>query len=249
MDMAPRDDPLRYPCAFPRGPRPATAKGPGPVPRSSDNRPDPPPAQPRTSRVARGAHARELRIIAGTWRGRRWRFAEGEIRPTGDRVRETLFNWLQGRVAGRRCLDLYAGSGALGLEALSRGAAHVTFVDTNAQALAAIRALLQEWRAAPGAGETAQGEARRFLAGPARPFDLVFLDPPFAAGELAGTIAALARRNWLAAGARVYIEQPAAAPLPDLPPGWTLLRTGKAGAVGFHLCAHAADENAARSEP
>jgi len=216
---------------------------------------------PPKSAVARGAHARELRIIAGTWRGRRWRFAEGEIRPTGDRVRETLFNWLQQRVSGRRCLDLYAGSGALGLEALSRGAAHVTFVDTSARALAAIRALLVDWRADPGAGDTAQAEARRFLAGPARPYDLVFLDPPFAAGELAGAMAALAQRRWLAEDARVYIEQPASAALPALPAGWSLLRTGKAGAVGFHLCACMAnqdtdrntdrtiDQNAARSEP
>ena len=204
---------------------------------------------PPKSAVARGAHARELRIIAGAWRGRRWRFAEGEIRPTGDRVRETLFNWLQGRVSGRRCLDLYAGSGALGLEALSRGAAQATFVDTNTRALATIRTLLQEWRAAPGAGETAQAEARRFLAGPARPYDLVFLDPPFAAGELAGTVATLAARRWLAADARIYIEQPASAPLPPLPPGWELLRTGKAGAVGFHLCAAVDDTPDARSEP
>jgi 16S rRNA (guanine966-N2)-methyltransferase len=198
----------------------------------------------RPSNVARGAHARELRIIAGAWRGRRWRFAEGEIRPTGDRVRETLFNWLQGRVAGRRCLDLYAGSGALGLEALSRGAAHCTFVDTNKNALAAIRALLVEWRAPAGAGDAVQAEARRFLAGAARPCDLVFLDPPFAAGELAGTIDTLERRGWLAADARIYIEQSASATLPALPPGWTLLRTGKAGAVGFHLCGR----EAARSE-
>jgi len=172
-------------------------------------------------------------------------------------VRETLFNWLQGRIAGRRCLDLYAGSGALGLEALSRGAARVTFVDTNARALAAIRTLLEEWRADAGAGETAHAEARRFLAGPARPHDLVFLDPPFSAGELAGTIAALAQRGWLAEDARIYIEQPAAAALPALPADWALLRTGKAGAVGFHLCARVADpaaartteQNDARSEP
>ena len=94
-------------------------------------------ATPERRTHLRGAQSRKLRIIAGAWRGRRWQFPAADIRPTSDRVRETLFNWLQGRVAGRRCLDLYAGSGALGLEALSRGAAHCVFVDQNAQAIAA----------------------------------------------------------------------------------------------------------------
>src|SRR3984885_15919150 len=91
--------------------------------------------------IARGNRARMLRIIGGTWRGRTWRFPEGDIRPTPDRVRETLFNWLAPGIAGARCLDLFAGSGALGLEALSRGAAHVVFVE---QALAASRALQEQ---------------------------------------------------------------------------------------------------------
>ena len=83
-------------------------------------------------RAARGAQARVLRIIGGAWRGRKLRFPrDADIRPTPDRVRETLFNWLGARVAGARCLDLFAGSGALGLEALSRGAAHVTFVEQD----------------------------------------------------------------------------------------------------------------------
>src|SRR5688572_14079376 len=93
----------------------------------------------------RGARSRELRIIAGVWRGRRLRFADApEIRPTPDRVRETLFNWLGPRIAGARCLDLFAGSGALGLEALSRGAAHVLFVERNAAAVRELRTLLEE---------------------------------------------------------------------------------------------------------
>src|ERR1700733_5982887 len=92
-------------------------------------------------RIARGNRARMLRIIGGTWRGRTWRFPEGDIRPTPDRVRETLFNWLTPGIAGARCLDLFAGSGALGLEALSRGAARVQFVE---KALAASRALQEQ---------------------------------------------------------------------------------------------------------
>src|SRR5258706_1696377 len=103
---------------------------------------------PKPATHPRGAQARRLRIIAGRWRGRRWQFPAGAIRPTSDRVRETLFNWLQGRLAGRRCLDLYAGSGALGLEALSRGAAHCVFVDRDAKGPAPPVALLHETGAA-----------------------------------------------------------------------------------------------------
>ena len=112
-------------------------------------------------------------------------FPAREIRPTSDRVRETLFNWLQGRVAGRRCLDLYAGSGALGLEALSRGAAHCVFVDQNAQAIAGLGDVLREWGAPSGMAELVHERAERFLARAARAFDLVFLDPPFAGQALA----------------------------------------------------------------
>src|SRR5580658_8991578 len=91
---------------------------------------------------------RTLRIIAGQWRGRKFRFPDADIRPTPDRVRETLFNWLQHRIEGARCLDLYAGSGALGLEALSRGAASVVFVERQRLVGDALRRLLNEWQAA-----------------------------------------------------------------------------------------------------
>ena len=98
------------------------------------------------------ALANRVRIIGGRFRGRVIRFpVAAGLRPTPDRVRETLFNWLQGRLAGRRCLDLYAGAGALGLEALSRGAAECVFVDNDRQAIDALRTLLLEWRAAPTA--------------------------------------------------------------------------------------------------
>jgi 16S rRNA (guanine966-N2)-methyltransferase len=203
---------------------------------------DPARARPAPRTPARGAHARELRIIAGMWRGRRWRFPEGEIRPTGDRVRETLYNWLQQRVAGRHCLDLYAGSGALGLEALSRGAAHCVFVDTEPRVLRALRALLLEWRAEPAAADLVESPAQRYFARAPRPFELVFLDPPFAAGELKGAIARLEQPGWLAPGALIYIEQPRNLALPELPPTWQLLRSGTAGAVGYHLCERSARE-------
>jgi 16S rRNA (guanine966-N2)-methyltransferase len=184
---------------------------------------------------ARGARARQLRIIAGQWRGRRWRFPPGEIRPTGDRVRETLFNWLQGRISGRRCLDLYAGAGALGLEALSRGASHCVFVDRDRQVIESLRRLLVEWQAPAPAAQCLQAEAARFLAGTVQPFDVVFLDPPFTAGALEASMAQLESRGWLHSGSLIYIEHPSSAPLPPLPASWRPLRSGTAGAVGYDL--------------
>jgi len=184
---------------------------------------------------ARGAQSRRLRIIAGRWRGRRWQFPEGDIRPTSDRVRETLFNWLQGRIDGKRCLDLYAGSGALGLEALSRGAAHCSFVDSDARVLATLEATLREWGAAPGSATLEHGDAARFLERQPVPMDVVFLDPPFAAGQLAAVAALLEAHGWLAPGALVYVEHPRRAVPAGLPPNWQALRSGTAGAVGYDL--------------
>jgi len=182
--------------------------------------------------------SRTLRIIGGSWRGRRLRFpASPEIRPTPDRVRETLFNWLSLRVPGARCLDLFAGSGALGLEALSRGAAHVTFVERDAAAAHEIAARLAEWGAHAASVEHA--DARTFLRTPAAPFDIVFLDPPFASELLAQTAARLEQGGFLTAGALVYVECPASAP-PLVPPVWTALRAKRAGEVGYHLYSRAA---------
>jgi 16S rRNA (guanine966-N2)-methyltransferase len=188
----------------------------------------------RAATHARGAAARRLRIIAGRWRGRRWQFPDSPMRPTGDRVRETLFNWLQGRVAGRRCLDLYAGSGALGLEALSRGAAHCEFVDHDAQAAAAIALVLREWQADPASHAVHAQPAARFLAGTPRAFDLVFLDPPFTGRELEQRLQELEAGGWLAPGCLVYIEHPRESAV-AVPAAWQALRQGTAGAVGYDL--------------
>jgi 16S rRNA (guanine966-N2)-methyltransferase len=175
-----------------------------------------------------------LRIIGGTWRGRRLRFPPSpEIRPTPDRVRETLFNWLGTRVSGARCLDLFAGSGALGLEALSRGAGHVTFVERDAAAVRELRARLAEW-GAKGA-QVEQADATRFLGRPGEPFDVVFLDPPFASDLLARAAELLERGNWLAPGALIYVECAARTGLPPLPESWTLAKQKQAGEVGYHL--------------
>lgn len=195
------------------------------------------PHAPSKQPPARGAQSRQLRIIAGQWRGRRFRFPDEAIRPTPDRVRETLFNWLQGRVAGRQVLDLYAGSGALGLEALSRGAAGAVFVESDAGAARALAALLLDWQAVGARVERIQAET--FLTRrPTQAFDLVFLDPPYAAGALAHITASLASGGWLKPGALVYVEHARRTSLPTLPASWTEQRSGIAGEVGYHLLQH-----------
>jgi 16S rRNA (guanine966-N2)-methyltransferase len=172
------------------------------------------------------------------WRGRKLRFPPSpEIRPTPDRVRETLFNWLGSRLPGARCLDLFAGSGALGLESLSRGAAHVTFVERDAAAARELRARLSEW-GATGA-DVEQGDALRFLGGAGRPFDVAFLDPPFESDFLTSAADRLESGGWLAPGALIYVECAARNGLPPLPPTWTTTKAKQAGEVGYHLLTRA----------
>jgi len=192
------------------------------------------------SATVRRAHAaRTLRIIGGRHRGRRLRFPPLEsIRPTPDRVRETLFNWLQGHLDGSRCLDLFAGSGVLGLEALSRGAARVCLVESDRQAAKAIGAVLTEWQ--ESSGTVVQRDAIEFLREPSAspwggPFDVVFLDPPFAAGLLGRSAEWLERADWLAPMAWIYLENRAREPLPALPLNWRPLKSGRAGEVEYHL--------------
>ena len=180
-----------------------------------------------------------MRIIGGAWRGRKFRFPPVDsIRPPPDRVRETLFNWLMGRVDGARALDLFAGSGALGLEALSRGAAEAIFVERDARVARHLEGVLAELDARHA--RVVNADALRFLRGPARPFDLVFLDPPFDS-ELAGLAAgALEAGGWLAPAALIYLELPVAVPVPPLPGTWRIVRSGRAGEVGYHLAERAA---------
>jgi 16S rRNA (guanine966-N2)-methyltransferase len=178
--------------------------------------------------------ANELRIISGEWRGRRLKLAPGApIRPTPDRVRETLFNWLQPAIRGARCLDLFAGSGALGVEALSRGAREVVFVDQDARAIRQIRAALEGFAVA--APVTHVAEALAFLHGAPTAFDIVFLDPPFGSGLLAPACALLETGGWLAQTALVYLEAPRRDPPPELPATWHLLKAKQAGEVGYYL--------------
>jgi 16S rRNA (guanine966-N2)-methyltransferase len=176
-----------------------------------------------------------VRIIAGAWRGRRVHFPDmPALRPTPDRVRETLFNWLQHSIAGSRCLDLFAGSGALGLEALSRGASEVVFVE---QFPAAARTLQEQLVRLGGGskGRVMEMGAARFLRTPPKAFDIVFLDPPFGTNALAGYVPMLDSGQWLAAGSLVYLENERSAGVPSLPAHWELLKSKSAGEVGYHL--------------
>lgn len=175
----------------------------------------------------------EFRIIAGAWRRRKLNFPPlPGIRPSPDRVRETLFNWLREYVRGARCLDLFAGSGALGIEALSRGANSVTFVDREREAVDAISGHLALLEATDG--EVIQADALEWLKRAPEPFDIVFLDPPFDSDLAARALTALEAGGWLEPATLIYMEYAAEAP-PPLPEGWQLLRESRAGRVGFRL--------------
>jgi 16S rRNA (guanine966-N2)-methyltransferase len=173
--------------------------------------------------------ANQVRIIGGAWRRRVIRFPPAEgLRPTPDRVRETLFNWLGQTLAGKRCLDLYAGSGALTLEAASRGAALAVAVDRSRVLITALHATAATLGAS--ALETYVGDARAFIERERRDFDVIFLDPPFAEDPWPWLLPASAGR--LLPGGFIYAE--AAHALPP-PPGFATRRRDKAGQVHYHL--------------
>ena len=175
----------------------------------------------------------KLRIIGGTWRSRHLSFPErAGLRPTPDRVRETLFNWLQPWLPGAECLDLFAGSGALGIESLSRGARSVVLVESDAVTAQALRANLD--LLAAHAAELVCADARAFLQGTAHPFDIVFLDPPYQGGLLAECCTRLAAGGWVRPHGLIYLETAGDQPLP-LPATWTLLHGKRAGQVGYYL--------------
>lgn len=177
----------------------------------------------------------QLRIIGGEWRGRRLPVGQAPgLRPTADRNRETLFNWLQGHIEGRRVLDLFAGTGALGLEALSRGAAEAVFVERARPVARALAAVVQRLEADDRA-EVVTADARRFLQTPARPFDVVFLDPPFNAGLLPDVFARLQGGGWLAPAASIYVESALEETPLSTPPGWSPRREKTAGGVRYGL--------------
>lgn len=194
-----------------------------------------------------------VRIIGGRWRGRRLAVEdEPDVRPTPDRVRETLFNWLAPDLPGARCLDLFAGSGALGFEAVSRGAAHAALVDRSRavcdrlrgecdrlgadRAVAVIEADALDWLSRPRGGPGVPGPGPAPGLAPA-PFDVVFVDPPRRLEAHREAALRLAEHGWLAPAARVWFEVVGRRPPPELPDGWTLLKSGRAGDVRYHLAA------------
>jgi len=159
------------------------------------------------------------------------------LRPTSERIRETLFNWLAPSIAGARCLDLFAGSGALGLEALSRGAASCAFVDNSATVIAALRKNVATLDA--NGADIHKIDAIEYLKGLDKSeFDIVFLDPPFATDMYADLCRLLVERSLLKEGARIYIEEGRSTPATVLPEGWQILHTKTAGNVRYSLRKH-----------
>ncbi|UPG86875.1 16S rRNA (guanine(966)-N(2))-methyltransferase RsmD [Luteibacter aegosomatis] len=173
-----------------------------------------------------------IRIIGGTLRNSRLDVPDlPGLRPTTDRVRETLFNWLQPVIEGSRCLDLYAGTGALGIEALSRGAAMLTFVEREPKLVAALKANLARLKVE---ASVVADDASRWLKGGGKPFEVVFMDPPFADGEWEKGAALLEEGGWLSDSAWIYVESPRAKDL-ALPVTWRPHRQGQAGDVAYAL--------------
>ena len=182
-----------------------------------------------------GSPGGQLRIIGGQWRGRKLQFdAAPGLRPTSDRVRETLFNWLAPDIRDARCADLFAGSGALGLEALSRGAASCDFVDSNPGAIRRLQQHLETLQA------TAQGHchaltAQRYLEQAHEPWDIVFLDPPFGQGLVGPCAQLLAAAGHLRVGSLIYLELGKNEQLEGLPTEWEAHREKFAGGVAYRL--------------
>ena len=171
----------------------------------------------------------QVRIIGGSWRSRLISFPPRiDLRPTPDRARETLFNWLGQDLSGKICLDLFAGSGALGFEAASRGAKRVVMVERDAAAFRALRANAAALEAR--AVELKRADALEFVHADDGFYDVVFLDPPFRADYLPQVLGALIPR--LAKGAMIHVEAPRAL---ALPPEWEVWRSDRAGAVAYQL--------------
>ena len=175
-----------------------------------------------------------LRIIAGKWRGRKIHFPDVEsLRPTPDRIRETLFNWLQNEIGDSRCLDLFSGSGALGLEAASRGARHVDLIELDNQATRQLQENCQQLSAEQC--HVIKSTAQGFLTVTSRQYDIVFIDPPFQAGLWTEIADLLVKNKILVDNARIYLECPKKQDLPALPLQWQLLKEKTAGDVRYCL--------------
>jgi len=181
-----------------------------------------------------GKQAGKLRIIGGRWRSRSLPVIDQQgLRPTPDRIRETLFNWLQAQIPGAHCLDLFAGSGALGFEAASRGAATVQMLEKQPDVCARLKKNIQLLQA--DNVHLQQQDALSWLARQDRAYDLVFVDPPYNSDLLAQSCVLLEQNNHLADTAYIYLESASNQDLPDLPQNWQIIRGKKAGQVGYYL--------------
>ena len=182
----------------------------------------------------------EVRIIAGLWRGRKLPVLNAQgLRPTGDRVKETLFNWLMPYIVDACCLDGFAGSGSLGFEALSRQAKSVTFLELDKAVAAQLSKNLQTLKCGQDQAKVINQSSLDYLKQPQNPphfagFDIVFLDPPFNFGLAEQAIALLAEHHWLAPNALVYVETERDKPL-NVPDSWTLLKEKTTGQVSYRL--------------
>lgn len=176
----------------------------------------------------------ELRIISGKWKGRRFPVLnQPNLRPTPDRIRETVFNWIQQKVVDARCLDLFAGSGALGLEALSRGASHVTFIDNNPAIVKQLKQVLATFQA--DNASVLNYDVRHKLTVPPQPYDIIFLDPPFGFGYLPVMCETMVQTGWLNPDAYIYMESELNLKSLPLPPTWNLIKEKIAGNVHYRL--------------
>lgn len=178
-----------------------------------------------------------IRIIAGYWRGKHIPVPDNEmVRPTGDRIRETLFSWLGPRIHDAHCLDLFAGSGILGLEALSRGAAHVTFVDSDPKVMAPLKKIISSLHMDKNKMTVSllnQNALLPIIPKP-KPYDIIFLDPPFQSDLLNQCIPLLKQHAYEKPGTRIYIEMQRAHAL-NLPLHWHPIKQGQAGHVAYQL--------------
>lgn len=187
-------------------------------------------------KTSAGSQNNTLRIIAGKWRGRKVSFPDSiGLRPTSDRVRETLFNWLAPIISEARCLDLFSGSGALSLEALSRGAGHVTLIDASAKVSGQLRSNLDLLACHDATVLTTNALSWLRQAQAEQPYDLVFLDPPFNQQLVAPSCQLLEEQGLIQEGSYIYIETEASLAL-EIPPGWHIHREKKAGQVAYYLC-------------
>lgn len=176
----------------------------------------------------------QIRIISGQWRGRKLPVPDSPgLRPTTDRVRETVFNWLAPVLHGASCLDCFTGSGALGLEALSRYASEVIMLEYERNVAEQLRKNVQLLKSEQA--KVIQTDSLQYLAQPGQPFDVVFIDPPFRRGMLHDCCRLLEQNNWLSAGAYIYVEAELEAGDLPVPHNWRLHREKTAGQVAYRL--------------